>query len=109
MTANVTMYSTLVCPYCVRAERLLESKGVSNINKIRVDLDPAQRQLIRARRLAYRAEVLRHLPRAGRNRAQPASTACAGGDNDPAGALLLVPTGELQPVARRSVAARADE
>jgi glutaredoxin 3 len=44
MTANVTMYSTAVCPYCVRAERLLESKGVKGINKIRVDLDPAQRQ-----------------------------------------------------------------
>jgi len=46
MTANVTMYSTLVCPYCVRAERLLESKGVTQINKIRVDLDPAQRMLM---------------------------------------------------------------
>ena len=33
------MYSTAVCPYCVRAERLLSSKGVTEIDKIRVDLD----------------------------------------------------------------------
>jgi len=37
------MYSTGVCPYCVMAERLLTSKGVANIEKIRVDLDPQQR------------------------------------------------------------------
>jgi glutaredoxin 3 len=43
MSAKVTMYSTAVCPYCISAERLLESKGVSGIEKIRVDLDPAQR------------------------------------------------------------------
>ena len=36
------MYTTAVCPYCVRAERLLESKGVK-IEKIRVDLDPEQK------------------------------------------------------------------
>ena len=46
MTANVTLYSTAVCPYCVRAERLLEAKGVTGINKIRVDLDPEQRVLM---------------------------------------------------------------
>jgi glutaredoxin 3 len=44
MTANVTMYTTAVCPYCIRAERLLDSKGVKAIDKIRVDLDPGQRQ-----------------------------------------------------------------
>ena len=44
--AKVTMYSTAVCPYCVAAERLLRSKGVADINKIRVDLDPAQRTLM---------------------------------------------------------------
>ena len=38
--AEVTMYSTGVCPYCVRAENLLKSKGVTAINKIRVDLEP---------------------------------------------------------------------
>jgi len=41
--AAVRMYSTGVCPYCVMAERLLVSKGVAEINKIRVDLDPAKR------------------------------------------------------------------
>ena len=43
MTAQVVMYSTAVCPYCVRAEQLLKAKGVENIEKIRIDLDPAQR------------------------------------------------------------------
>jgi glutaredoxin 3 len=37
------MYSTGVCPYCMMAERLLKAKGVDNIEKIRIDLDPAQR------------------------------------------------------------------
>lgn len=37
------MYSTAVCPYCVRAERLLNSKGVTKIEKIRVDLEPRLR------------------------------------------------------------------
>ncbi len=41
--ASVTMYSTAVCPYCVRAERLLRAKGVTEIDKIRVDLDTARR------------------------------------------------------------------
>lgn len=40
--ANVTMYCTAVCPYCTMAEKLLTAKGVKKINKIRVDLDPAQ-------------------------------------------------------------------
>ncbi len=43
MTAHVTMYSTGVCPYCTMAERLLTAKGIANIEKIRIDLDPAQR------------------------------------------------------------------
>lgn len=43
MTAEVIMYTTAVCPYCIRAERLLESKGVTGLKKIRVDLDPEQR------------------------------------------------------------------
>jgi glutaredoxin 3 len=42
--AKVVMYSTAVCPYCVRAERLLTSKGVAEIEKVRVDLDPVRRQ-----------------------------------------------------------------
>lgn len=41
--ANVVMYSTAVCPYCVNAERLLTSKGVKDITKIRVDLQPELR------------------------------------------------------------------
>ncbi len=37
------MYSTAVCPYCVRAEQLLRSRGVVDIQKIRVDLEPQRR------------------------------------------------------------------
>jgi len=37
------MYATAGCPYCIRAEQLLRSKGVQEIEKIRVDLDPARR------------------------------------------------------------------
>jgi glutaredoxin 3 len=40
---KVTMYSTGVCPFCQMAERLLKSKGVDAIDKIRVDLDPGRR------------------------------------------------------------------
>ena len=42
--AKVTMYSTAVCPYCINAERLLSSKGVTEINKIRIDLQPEMRE-----------------------------------------------------------------
>ncbi len=41
--ARVRMYVTAVCPYCINAERLLRSKGVIEIEKIRIDLDPARR------------------------------------------------------------------
>ena len=41
---KVLMYATGVCPFCVRAEMLLKSIGVTGIEKIRVDLDPQQRQ-----------------------------------------------------------------
>lgn len=37
------MYSTAVCPFCIMAERLLVSKGVAAITKLRVDLDPDKR------------------------------------------------------------------
>ena len=40
---KVRMYCTAVCPYCSMAERLLKSKGVAEIEKIRVDLDPGKR------------------------------------------------------------------
>jgi glutaredoxin 3 len=41
--AKVVMYATGVCPFCVMAERLLRSKGVADIEKVRVDLEPARR------------------------------------------------------------------
>lgn len=44
MSAKVLMYSTGACPFCVRAEQLLKQKGVANLEKIRVDLDPAARE-----------------------------------------------------------------
>jgi len=37
------MYCTAVCPYCVRAEQLLHNRGVQDIEKIRVDLQPELR------------------------------------------------------------------
>ncbi|MBP7079538.1 MAG: glutaredoxin 3 [Rhodocyclaceae bacterium] len=43
------MYATGSCPYCVRAEQLLVRKGVGVIEKIRVDLDPTQRELMMRR------------------------------------------------------------
>ena len=43
------MYSTGMCPYCVQAERLLAKKGVTAIDKIRVDLEPARREEMMAR------------------------------------------------------------
>ena len=42
--AKVIMYATGVCPFCLMAERLLKAKGVVQIVKIRVDLEPARRQ-----------------------------------------------------------------
>ncbi len=44
MTPVITMYATGMCPYCVQAERLLKAKGVQEITKIRVDLEPQLRQ-----------------------------------------------------------------
>ena len=41
--AKVLMYSTAVCPYCILAEKLLRSKGVADIEKLRVDLHPELR------------------------------------------------------------------
>ena len=42
--ANVLMYTSAVCPSCLNAERLLASKGVTEINKIRIDLQPERRE-----------------------------------------------------------------
>ncbi|MBN9366018.1 MAG: glutaredoxin 3 [Comamonadaceae bacterium] len=41
---TVKMYTTAVCPYCIRAKQLLKAKGVEQIEEIRVDTNPAQRQ-----------------------------------------------------------------
>jgi len=43
MNSKVVMYSTAVCPYCQRAEMLLKQRGVTQIEKVRIDLDAAQR------------------------------------------------------------------
>ena len=45
----VLMYSTRVCPYCVMAEKLLRKKGVAQLEKILIDVDPAQRETMMAR------------------------------------------------------------
>jgi glutaredoxin 3 len=42
--AHVSMYCTAVCPYCNMAEKLLNRKGVTTIEKIRVDTDPTRRE-----------------------------------------------------------------
>lgn len=47
--ARIVMYTTAVCPYCIRAEQLLKRKGVATLEKIRVDLDPARRDEMLAR------------------------------------------------------------
>jgi glutaredoxin 3 len=46
MMAEVIMYCTAVCPYCTRAEHLLQRKGVQEIKKIRVDLQPELRAVM---------------------------------------------------------------
>ncbi len=43
MTARVLMYTTAVCPYCIRAKQLLKARGVTEIEEVRVDLDPERR------------------------------------------------------------------
>ena len=40
---TVKMYTTAVCPYCIRAKQVLKSKGVAQIEEVRIDLDPVQR------------------------------------------------------------------
>ncbi len=50
MTApTITMYSTAFCPFCVQAERYLKSRGVKDIEFVRVDLDPALRRTMMER------------------------------------------------------------
>lgn len=44
MTPPVLMYTTAVCPYCIRAKQLLTARGVTQIQEVRVDLDPVRRE-----------------------------------------------------------------
>ena len=46
---NVTMYTTAVCPYCIRAKQILKAKGVENIQEVRIDSDPAARSAMMER------------------------------------------------------------
>ena len=45
----VTMYTTAVCPFCLRAKALLKQRGVESIREIRIDLDPAERDTMMQR------------------------------------------------------------
>ena len=40
---SVKMYTTAVCPYCIRAKQILKSKGVETIDEVRVDMQPQER------------------------------------------------------------------
>ena len=42
--SSVKMYTTAVCPYCIRAKQILKARGVADIQEIRVDMDPGERQ-----------------------------------------------------------------
>ena len=41
--SNVKMYTTAVCPYCIRAKQILKARGVEQIEEIRIDVDPTAR------------------------------------------------------------------
>ena len=45
----VQMYTTAVCPFCVRAKQLLKQRGVAHIEEIRIDTDDAKRAEMMAR------------------------------------------------------------
>ncbi len=45
-TSTVRMYTTAVCPYCLRAKALLRQRGVEHIEELRVDLDPGARDIM---------------------------------------------------------------
>ena len=47
--AKVTMYSTVVCPFCTRAEMLLKQPAATEIEKVFIDRDPEQRALMMER------------------------------------------------------------
>lgn len=44
MAAPVLMYTTAVCPYCIRAKQLLAAKGVTTLEEVRIDTDPVRRE-----------------------------------------------------------------
>lgn len=44
MSVPVLMYTTAVCPYCIRAKQLLTARGVTGIEEVRIDLDPERRE-----------------------------------------------------------------
>lgn len=44
MNSKIVMYATGTCPYCIRAESLLHSKGITEFEKIRVDIEPSRRE-----------------------------------------------------------------
>ena len=52
---TVRMYTTQVCPFCIRAKALLRQRGVAQIDEVRVDLDPEQR--VRMMKLTGRRTV----------------------------------------------------
>ena len=43
MNTRILMYTTAVCPYCTRAKLLLKARGVTEIEEVRIDLDPGRR------------------------------------------------------------------
>jgi glutaredoxin len=75
--ARITMYSTGVCPYCQMAERLLKSKGVAAIDKVRVDLDP-QRRVEMMEKTGRRTVPQIYRPTSAAMTISPPSTAPAG-------------------------------
>ena len=46
---TVTIYTTAVCPYCVRAKQLLQKRGVTQLHEVRVDKNPAKKALMMER------------------------------------------------------------
>ena len=44
--AKILMYATASCPYCLRAEALLAQRGYADVEKVRVDLQPEEREVM---------------------------------------------------------------
>jgi glutaredoxin 3 len=40
---HVKMYTTAVCPFCIRAKQILKARGVAAIEEVRIDMEPAER------------------------------------------------------------------